>query len=51
MIRQMFTLPRYGWTVYVFYDTGDIDAEEILAMLQIIGVSDTEYATALSNLS
>lgn len=50
MMRQRFTIPDYGWEVFVFYNTGSMDAEEVLAMLQVIGVSAFDYTVALTNM-
>jgi len=51
MIRQQFTIPGYGWEVSVFYNTDVLDAEEILAMFQVIGVSSFDYTLALTNMA
>lgn len=50
MIRQKFTIPEYDWDVFVFYNTDGLDTEDILAMLQVIGVSAFDYTVALSNM-
>lgn len=49
-MRQKFTIPDYDWDVFVFYNTDSIDAEEVLAMLQIIEVSAFDYTIALTNM-
>lgn len=50
MIRQKFTIPGYDWDVFVFYNTDNIDAEEVLALLQVIEVSAFDYTVALTNM-
>lgn len=50
MIRQRFYLSNYDWNVYVFYNTDGFDVEDIMAMLQLIGVSAFEYTVALTNM-
>lgn len=51
MIRQKFYIPEYSWAVWVYYNTGELDAEEILGALRYIGVSEFEYTVAYDNLT
>lgn len=51
MIRQYFRIEDYDWSVYVFYNAGKLDADEILALLKSIGVSSYDYTEAWDNLT
>ena len=51
MTRQKFYLNRYGWIVYVYYDTTQSDAVEIYEMLESIGCDKFDLDDAWENLS
>jgi len=51
MIRQLFHIPEHGWEVWAYYNTGTLDAQEILSALQRIGVSRFDYTVAHDNLT
>ena len=51
MTRQKFYLNRYGWIVYVYYDTTQSDAVEIYEMLESIGCDKFDLDDAWVNLN
>lgn len=50
MIRQRFYIDRYRWEVWAYYNTDELDAQEILSALDYIGVSRFDYTVAEDNL-
>lgn len=40
MKRQVIHIPKYGWKVYVYYDTTPYDTEELLGKLYQMGCSE-----------
>jgi len=50
MIRQHFYIEDYDWEVLVYYNTGVLNANEILSALEEIGVSLFDYTVAYDNL-
>lgn len=50
MIRQYFRLPEYDWGVYVYYYVDRYYAEEILSLLEGIGIARYDYTEASDNL-
>lgn len=51
MIRQKFTISRYGWIVYVFYNVLPNDASEIYDTLLEIGCDKFDLDDAWENLT
>lgn len=51
MTRQKFHLHRYGWIVYVYYDTTQEDAGEIYETLELIGCDKFDLDEAWENIS
>lgn len=51
MIRQKFTLGKYGWTIYAYYVVTRPDAEEILENLIGIGCDGDTLQRAYGNLT
>lgn len=50
MLRQRIYLPRYHWTVIVFYESDYNDALSILNELDEVGVDDETFNVAKRNL-
>lgn len=50
MIKQRFVIPDYDWVVYAYYNVDDVYANEILALLDDIGINEYQYISAVHNL-
>lgn len=50
MLRQRIFIPRYGWTVIVYYDSNRHNADDILAELYEAGADDATLRKAERNL-
>lgn len=51
MIRQQFTLPKYGWRCFVYYVVTKLDADEIIDRLMQIGCDGDALERAYRNLT
>ena len=50
MLRQRIYIPRYDWTVVVFYDADKWDADRILGEIYDLGIDEDTIRQAASNL-
>lgn len=51
MLYQEFTLPKYDWSVYVYYNTTEEDTEEVMECLFSMGCDGRTARKAYDNLS
>lgn len=51
MIRQRFTLERYGWDVFVYYAVDSYYVDEIIDKMYSIGCEGKKLHTAYENMS
>ena len=51
MIRQRFTLPKYGWSCMVYYAVDTYYTEEILDSMHSIGCDGDMLRTAYDNIN
>lgn len=51
MIRNHFSLPKYGWNVYAYYVVTEPNSEEILDSLVHIGCNGEDLQRAYENLT
>ena len=51
MIRQVFDIPKYGWTVTVYYAVTGYDVRRIMRELERLGCGGNDLHRAYANLS